>query len=102
MMSLTALLSKWPLIRQIREWVDGTGLESMSDKIRLADCFRSNQHKGWNRSWRGNAGGDIGLHRRREIQSVFAAGSREFLRDRKARIHAISPTAEMNPIVTTR
>jgi hypothetical protein len=26
------LLSKWPLIRQIRERVDGTGLEAMSDK----------------------------------------------------------------------
>jgi formate dehydrogenase major subunit len=27
-------LSKWPLIRQIRERKDGTGLESMSDKTR--------------------------------------------------------------------
>src|SRR5260370_37275761 len=34
MTSLTALLSKWPLIRQIRERVDGTGLEAMSDKTR--------------------------------------------------------------------
>jgi formate dehydrogenase major subunit len=34
MTSLTALLSKWPLIRQIRERVDGTGLESMTDKTR--------------------------------------------------------------------
>jgi len=34
MMSLTGLLSKWPLIRQIRERKDGTGLESMSDKTR--------------------------------------------------------------------
>jgi formate dehydrogenase major subunit len=34
MTSLTALLSKWPLVRQIREQVDGTGLESMSDKTR--------------------------------------------------------------------
>src|ERR1700720_2324120 len=32
--SLTGLLSKWPLIRQIRERVDGTGLEAMSDKTR--------------------------------------------------------------------
>ena len=28
------LLSKWPLLRQIRHGVDGTGLESMSDKTR--------------------------------------------------------------------
>jgi formate dehydrogenase major subunit len=34
MTSLTTLLSKWPLIRQIRDRVDGTGLESMSDKTR--------------------------------------------------------------------
>ena len=34
MTSLTALLSKWPLIRQIRERSDGTGLEAMSDKTR--------------------------------------------------------------------
>ncbi len=34
MPSLLALLSKWPLLRQIRERVDGTGLESMSDKTR--------------------------------------------------------------------
>jgi formate dehydrogenase major subunit len=34
MASLTALLSKWPLLRQIREHKDGTGLESMSDKTR--------------------------------------------------------------------
>ena len=34
MTSLTALLSKWPLIRQIRERADGTGLEAMSDKTR--------------------------------------------------------------------
>src|SRR5260370_36092611 len=34
MMSLIGLLSKWPLIRQIREHADGTGLESMSDKTR--------------------------------------------------------------------
>src|SRR5206468_9130937 len=29
-----SLLSKWPLVRQIRERKDGTGLESMSDKTR--------------------------------------------------------------------
>jgi len=29
-----ALLSKWPLVRQIRGRKDGTGLESMSDKTR--------------------------------------------------------------------
>src|SRR5438477_9134137 len=34
MTSLTALLSKWPLIRQIRERADGTGVEAMSDKTR--------------------------------------------------------------------
>ena len=34
MASLTELLSKWPLVRQIRERKDGTGLESMSDKTR--------------------------------------------------------------------
>src|SRR3979411_1465110 len=34
MTSLTELLSKWPLIRQIREQVDGTGLEAMSEKTR--------------------------------------------------------------------
>ena len=34
MTSLGALLSKWPLMRQIREGKDGTGLESMSDKTR--------------------------------------------------------------------
>ena len=32
MESLAGLLSKWPLIRQIRERADGTGLEAMSDK----------------------------------------------------------------------
>ena len=31
---LTGLLGKWPLIRQIREHADGTGLEAMSDKTR--------------------------------------------------------------------
>src|SRR3989442_6047376 len=34
MTSLTTLLSKWPLVRQIRERADGTGLEAMSDKTR--------------------------------------------------------------------
>jgi formate dehydrogenase major subunit len=34
MTSLSALLSKWPLIRQIRRRTDGTGLEAMSDKTR--------------------------------------------------------------------
>jgi formate dehydrogenase major subunit len=32
--SVIDLLSKWPLVRQIRERKDGTGLESMSDKTR--------------------------------------------------------------------
>jgi formate dehydrogenase major subunit len=34
MSSMFSLLSKWPLIRQIREHADGTGLEAMSDKTR--------------------------------------------------------------------
>ena len=34
MENMFALLSKWPLVRQIREGKDGTGLESMSDKTR--------------------------------------------------------------------
>ena len=34
MTSLSALLGKWPLIRQIRERADGTGLEAMSEKTR--------------------------------------------------------------------
>ena len=34
MVSLTGLLGKWPLIRQIRERVGGTGLEAMSEKTR--------------------------------------------------------------------
>src|SRR5438046_9794593 len=34
MASLTGLLGKWPLIRQIREHADGTALEAMSDKTR--------------------------------------------------------------------
>jgi formate dehydrogenase major subunit len=31
---MIGLLSKWPLVRQIRERKDGTGLESMSEKTR--------------------------------------------------------------------
>ena len=31
---LNALLSNWPLYRQVRGWKDGTGLEAMSDKTR--------------------------------------------------------------------
>ena len=31
---MISLFSKWPLVRQIRERKDGTGLESMSDKTR--------------------------------------------------------------------
>jgi formate dehydrogenase major subunit len=34
MASLTDLLLRWPLVRQIREHKNGTGLESMSDKTR--------------------------------------------------------------------
>src|SRR3984893_14469690 len=34
MTSLTGLLGKWPLVRQIRERKDGTGVESMSDTTR--------------------------------------------------------------------
>src|SRR5258707_10972702 len=34
MTSLTGLLSKWPLIRQIREGANGTGLEAMSAQTR--------------------------------------------------------------------
>jgi formate dehydrogenase major subunit len=34
MENMFALFSKWPLVRQIREHKDGTGLESMSDKTR--------------------------------------------------------------------
>ena len=34
MTSLTGLFCKWPLIRQIRERADGTGLEAMSDETR--------------------------------------------------------------------
>ncbi len=34
MASLLSLLGKWPLLQQIRHGLDGTGLESMSDKTR--------------------------------------------------------------------
>ena len=34
MASLSDLFSKWPLVRQIRERKDGTGLEAMSEKTR--------------------------------------------------------------------
>ena len=34
MASLLSLLGKWPLLQQIRKGLDGTGLESMSDKTR--------------------------------------------------------------------
>jgi hypothetical protein len=34
MNSTFGLLSKWPLIRQIREGADGTGLDAMSEKTR--------------------------------------------------------------------
>ena len=36
MSSLAALLAKWPLVRQIRERKDGTGVEAMSDKTRAS------------------------------------------------------------------
>jgi len=36
MPSLVDLLSNWPLVRQIREGKDGTGLEAMSKKTRAA------------------------------------------------------------------
>lgn len=35
MSALANLVGKWPLLRQIREGKDGTGLESMSEKTRL-------------------------------------------------------------------
>jgi hypothetical protein len=34
MPSLIGLLLKWPVIRQIRQRTDGTGLEAMSDRTR--------------------------------------------------------------------
>jgi hypothetical protein len=39
MTSLTALLSKWPLIRQIGERADGTAMEAMSDKTRAMHAW---------------------------------------------------------------
>src|SRR5438094_212795 len=44
METMFALLSKWPLVRQIRERKNGTGLESMSDKTRA-------MHMGADRVW---------------------------------------------------
>ena len=44
MPSLTGLLLKWPLIRQIRERADGTGMEAMSDKTR---CMRGSTTLKW-------------------------------------------------------
>jgi hypothetical protein len=37
---MIGLLSKWPLVRQIRERKDGTGLEAMSDKTRAMRKWR--------------------------------------------------------------
>ena len=37
-----SLFSKWPLVRQIRERKDGTGLESMSDKTRAMHARTDN------------------------------------------------------------
>ncbi len=42
MVSLTGLLGKWPLVRQIRERRDGTGLEAMSDKTRAMHARTDN------------------------------------------------------------
>ena len=39
-----SLLSKWPLVRQIRERKDGTGLESMSDKTRALHARTDDAH----------------------------------------------------------
>jgi len=44
MTSLTALLSKWPLVRQIRERKDGTGLEAMSEKTRAMHARTDDAH----------------------------------------------------------
>jgi anaerobic selenocysteine-containing dehydrogenase len=44
MTSLTALLSKWPLIRQIRERTYGTGLEVLSDKTRAMHARIDDAH----------------------------------------------------------
>jgi formate dehydrogenase major subunit len=38
MSSLTELLSRWPLVRQIRERKDGTGLEAMSERTRALNA----------------------------------------------------------------
>ena len=42
MASFGTLLSQWPLLRQIREGGDGTGLESMSDKTRALHARTDN------------------------------------------------------------
>src|ERR1044071_8162376 len=44
MTSLTALLSKWPLVRQIRERKDGTGPEAMSEKTRAMHARTDDAH----------------------------------------------------------
>jgi hypothetical protein len=49
MRSLTGLLSKWPLIRQIREPADGTDFEAMLDKTcatraRIDDALGERMH----------------------------------------------------------
>ena len=44
MTSLTALLWKWPLVRQIRERKDGTGLEAMSEKTRAMRARTDDAH----------------------------------------------------------
>src|SRR5260370_1551311 len=44
MTSLTALLSKWPLVQQIRERKDGTGLEAMSEKTRAMHARTDDAH----------------------------------------------------------
>ncbi len=40
---LKTLLLKWPLLRQILERKDGTGLESMSDKTRAMHARIDNE-----------------------------------------------------------
>src|SRR6266516_396003 len=44
MPSLTGFLLNWPLIRQIRERTDGTGLEAMSDKTRAMHARTDDAH----------------------------------------------------------
>src|SRR5678815_734889 len=44
MASLGNLLSKWPLLRQIRDGKDGTGLESMSDRTRAMHARIDDAH----------------------------------------------------------